>query len=360
MNEETNTINLDPLESEKPSLTHMASEPAQPQSPPVIVQQSSRQGFWILMGVALGFLLPVFACGIMFAFLSLGAGLSAVADGGTSGGLGSGPAVAVVRVEGTIIGTDDTNYLNGAGSGTVIADLKAAEADEDVKAIVLRVDSPGGTVTGSAQIHEYIRDKVTKPVVVSMASTAASGGYYVSAPADYIFARADTTTGSLGVIMSLLNFSEFLDEWGVDVVNVASGPNKAIGSPYDEISEEHLEILNDLLDESYEQFVQIIADGRGLDKARVREIADGRIYSGKQALEVGLVDELGNFSDAVAYAADLGGITEDPRIIEYERTPDYTDLLTTFSQAASSNPLSDAQTIIEESLPQLEYRYYGP
>ncbi|MEM9776922.1 MAG: signal peptide peptidase SppA, partial [Chloroflexota bacterium] len=331
MNEEINTTNLNSVDGGPEDITKsLGNSNAQP----IIIQQSSRQGFWILMGVALGFLLPILACGIMFTFLSFGAGLSAVADGGSSSGsLGSGPAVAIVRVEGVIVGTDDSNYLNGAGSGTVIADLKSAKEDEDVKAIVLRVDSPGGTVTGSAQIHEYIRDEFTKPVVVSMASTAASGGYYVSAPADYIFARADTTTGSLGVIMSLLNFSEFLDEWGVDVVNVASGPNKAIGSPYDEISAEHLEILDALIDESYDQFVQIIVDGRGLEEATVREIADGRIYSGKQAMAVGLVDELGNFTDAVAHAADLGGITDEPRIIEYERTPDFTDLLTTFGQA---------------------------
>ena len=357
MNEKTN---IEESRFEDPPL--VTPQPTEVvESHPIVIQQSSRQGFWILMGVALGFLLPVFACSLIIAFMSFGAGLGAIAEGGASGGsLGSGPAVAVVRVEGVIIGTDDANYLNGAGSGTVIADLKSAEEDDDVKAIVLRVDSPGGTVTGSAQIHEYLRDQVTKPVVVSMASTAASGGYYVSAPADYIFARADTTTGSLGVIMSLLNFSELLDEWGVDVVNVTSGPNKAIGSPYDEISDDHLEILNVLLDESYDQFVQIIVDGRGLDEAKVRELADGRIYSGKQAQEVGLVDELGNFSDAVAHAADLGGILEEPRIIEYERTPDFTDLLTTFSQAASRSPLADAQIIMEESLPQLEYRYYGP
>ena len=322
---------------------------------PIVIQQSSKQGFWVWLAVVTGFVAPLFICAVSGVVLLIVMGS---ADGELGGG--SGPAVAVVRIEGVIIGTDDTNYLSGAGSGTVIADLKAAEADEDVKAIVLRVDSPGGTVTGSAQIHETIRDEVTKPVVVSMASVAASGGYYVSAPADYIFARADTTTGSLGVIMSMFNVSGLLDEWGVDVINVTSGPNKALGSPYDAISPEHLEILEVLIDESYDEFVQIIVDGRGLEDGLVRQLADGRIYSGRQAVANGLVDELGNFADAIAKAADLGGISEDPRIIEYERDPDYTDLLTTFSQLQNRTAADEVRVAIEEySLPKLEYRWIG-
>ncbi|MFK7802621.1 MAG: signal peptide peptidase SppA [Anaerolineae bacterium] len=323
---------------------------------PIVIQQSSRQGLWILLAVVTGFSLPALACVIGTIVLFAAVGF----DDSGSVGSGSGPAVAIVRVEGVIVGTDDTNYLNGAGSGTVIADLKAAEADDEIKAIVLRVDSPGGTVTGSAQIHETIRDEITKPIVVSMASVAASGGYYISAPADYIFARADTTTGSLGVIMSIFNVSGLLDEWGVDVINVTSGPNKALGSPYDAISPEHLEILETLIEESYGEFVQIIVDGRGLEDGVVRQLADGRIYSGRQAVANGLVDELGNFADAIAYAADLGGITGEPRIFEFERSPDYTDLLTTFSQLQNRTAADEVRVALEEyGLPKLEYRYIG-
>ena len=339
-----------------------AGKDEQSDKPTVIVQQSSKQSFWILMAVVTGFILPVVACGLTAGFVFFAAGVGS-AFGGTAAGIdaGSGPAVAVVRVEGAIIGTDDTNYVAGAGSGTVIADLKSAEENDDVKAIVLRVDSPGGTVTGSAQIHEHIRDNVSKPVIVSMASTAASGGYYISAAADYIFARADTTTGSLGVIVSIFNVSELMDEWGVDVVNLASGPNKAIASPYDEMTPEHLEILQVFIDESYDQFVNIIVDGRGLEEAAVRQLADGRIYSGRQALELGLVDELGNFADAIAHAADVGGITDDPRIIEYERVPGFEDLISTFSQAQGRTTASEIKSTIDEyGLPKVEYRYMGP
>ncbi|MFT5197360.1 MAG: protease-4 [Cellvibrionaceae bacterium] len=330
-------------------------------SRPIVIQQSSRQGLWILLAVVTGFSLPMLACIIGIVVIIFAGGLGSALNGpaSTSSG-GSGPAIAIVRIEGVIVGTDDTNYLTGAGSGTVIADLKAAEADEDVKAIILRVDSPGGTVTGSAQIHEVIRDEISKPIVVSMASVAASGGYYVSASADYIFARADTTTGSLGVIMSLFNVSGLLEEWGVDVLNVTSGPNKAIGSPYDAVSPAHIEILETLISESYDEFVKVIVDGRGLEDAVVRELADGRIYSGRQAVKNGLIDEIGNFSDAIAHAATLGGIVDEPRLIEFERTPDYSNLLSMFSQLQNRTAADEVRVAIEEySLPKLEYRYMG-
>ncbi|MEM7800135.1 MAG: signal peptide peptidase SppA [Chloroflexota bacterium] len=328
---------------------------------PVVIRDvgNSRTPLWVLIGVSVGFLLPVCACGILFLSLSLVGGasgslLDTPVDGGT------GPAVAVVRVEGAIIGTDDTNYLAGAGSGTINAELARAEADEDVKAIVLRVDSPGGTVTGSAQIHEYLRDEVSKPVVVSMANVAASGGYYISTAADYIMARRETTTGSLGVILTLYDVNEFLDEWGVDVISVTSGPNKSIGNPWENLTSEQEEILQSYVNDSYDQFVGVIVEGRELDESLVREIADGRIYNGNRALEIGLIDEIGNFEQAKAKAAELGGIAGDPRIIEYERTPDYTDLLTTIGGRANLTEAEEMLRSLEEIMvPELEYRYYG-
>lgn len=314
---------------------------------------------WVLIGVSLGFLLPVCACGMIFASFAL--------IGGSSGSLlddqideGTGPAIAVIRVEGTIIGTDDTNFLNGAGSGTIIHELAKAEADEEVKAIVLRVDSPGGTVTGSAQIHEYLRDEVTKPVVVSMANVAASGGYYISTAAEYVMARRETITGSLGVILTVYNIDELLDEYGVDVISVTSGPNKSIGSPWAELTAEQQAILQSNIDETYTQFVDVIVEGRELEDAFVREIADGRIYTGNEALELGLIDEIGNFEQAKQKAADLGGISGDPRIIEYERTPDYTDLLFQLSSSINQSETEKMLSSLEElMLPELEYRYYG-
>lgn len=276
----------------------------------------------------------------------------------TSSGVGD--AVAIVRVEGAIISSDSTEFSSGATSGVIIADLEQAVADATVKAIVLRVDSPGGTVTGSSQIYEVVRD-IEKPVVVSMAGLAASGGYQISAPADYIFARPDTFTGSIGVIMTLFNAEELVEEIGVDVIVITSGPNKALGSAWETLQPEQQEILETLIDEAYDDFVQIVADGRGMDAETVRQLADGRIYSGRQAAANGLVDELGNLDDAIAKAAQLGGISGEPRIVEYEHLPSLSQLFTGVSSLASQ---SEAERIVELvgefTLPTLEYRYVGP
>lgn len=332
-----------------------------PQTIEVKPESNGRTPLWILISVSLGFLLPVCACGLfmMIGLLSLGM-VGATAGPTTTSSGGFGDAVAVVRVEGVITHGDDTDVSTGALSGTVMSDLKAAAADETVKAIVLRVDSPGGTVTGSAQIHEVI-EEIEKPIVVSMAGVAASGGYYVSAPADYIFARADTTTGSLGVILTLYNVQELMEKVGVEVTSIASGPNKSIGNPWETLTTEQQAILQTSVDESYAEFVRVIVDGRGLPEATVLELADGRIYSGRQAFEHGLVDELGNFQDAIDKAADLGGIVGEPRIVEFEHLPSFEDLFLGFSAKLNQTEAEQAIELVTDlTAPKLEYRYVGP
>ncbi|HUM71688.1 MAG TPA: signal peptide peptidase SppA, partial [Chloroflexota bacterium] len=233
-------------------------------------------------------------------------------------------------------------------------------ADDSGKAIVLRVDSPGGTVTGSAQIHDALT-QIEKPVVVSMAGMAASGGYYVSAPADYIFARADTTTGSLGVVLSLYNVTELMEKVGVDMTSITSGPNKTIGNPWEPLTAEQEAILQTIADEAYDGFVQVIVDGRHLPEDEVREMADGRIYSGSQALALGLVDELGDLQDAITKAAALGGITGEPRIVEYEHLPGLRDFLAGFSARVSKSEAEQTMELITTLMtPHMEYRYIGP
>jgi len=316
-----------------------------------------RTALWVLLSVAFGFFLPVCSCAVL-----LGAAVIGVSTLGTGADTSSGfgDAVAIVRVEGVIDSGDAEEFGTGAISGVVIDDLKRAVADDSVKAIVLRVDSPGGTVTGSAQIHEALLE-VDKPVVVSMASVAASGGYYVSAPADYIFARADTVTGSIGVIMTVFNAEELLTDIGVDVVTIASGPNKAIGSSWEEMTPEHREILDAFVAESYDEFVRVVADGRGISREAVTALADGRIYSGRQALDNGLVDELGNLEDAIDKAAGLGGISGEPRIVEYEHIPGFEQLLFGFASRLNRSEADQIIEMISEfTTPSLEYRYVGP
>lgn len=337
-------------------------QPQPPQPPPQIIHHHrDRSGIWALLGVAAGFMLPAIACSMLMLVTTIGLSLS---GGGssppvTSSG-GFGDAVAIVRVEGVIAAGDESDIAAGAISGIVIADLKAAAADPSVKAIVLRVDSPGGGVTGAAQIYEALLE-VDKPIVVSMAGTAASGGYYVSAPADYIFARPDTLTGSIGVISTFINAEEFLDELGVEATVIASGDNKDFGSFFNELSPEQEEIWRSITDELFDEFVRVIVEGRNMSEAAVRELADGRVYSGRQAVENGLADELGDLDEAIQKAADLGGISGDPRIVEYERVPTFQELLLGFSATLNRSQSDEINQLIQDfTTPMVEYRYVGP
>jgi protease-4 len=331
-------------------------------TPPQVIQiqpEKNRTALWVLIAVSLGFLLPVCACAVLLVTAVASFGVLGTGSGTTS--TGSGDAVAIVRVEGAIFSSDNVDdFSTGANSAVVMADLRSAVDDPTVKAILLRVDSPGGSVTGSAQIYELIRE-IEKPLIVSMASVAASGGYYISAPADYIMARPDTVTGSIGVIMTLFNADDFLNEWGIDVINITSGPNKAIGSAWEDLTPEQRGILEAFIDEAYNDFVQIIVDGRSLDEATVRQIADGRIYSGRQALANGLVDELGNLDDAIAKATELGGISGEPRLVEYEHLPSFASFLTGLSSRLNGSQADQVLEAIEAfAMPAIEYRYVGP
>jgi protease IV len=321
------------------------------------VDRENRTAFWVLLSVSVGFMLPVCAC-LLLTTSSLFSLL--LVDTGSRTPSGRGDAVAIVRVEGAITSGDEAEFGAGAVSGVVINDLRQAAADDTVKAVVLRVDSPGGTVTGSAQIYEAVRE-LGKPVVVSMAATAASGGYYVSAPAQYIFARPDTVTGSIGVIYTIFDAQELLDNIGVDVISLASGRNKTIGSPWEELTEEQQQILESLMNESFDEFVRIIVEGRGLSEAEVRALADGRIYSGRQALALNLVDELGDLKDAIDKAAELGGIVGEPRIVEYEHVPSLRHLLGGFNTRLNQSRSQEILNLIHEfTNPRLEYRYTAP
>lgn len=315
-----------------------------------------RPVLWLFAGVALGLLLPACACG---AFLLSGALLTPFQ---TTTQSGFGDAVAIVPVEGAIVSGDANDFAATAGavSGIVIDDLERANNDPTVKAIVLSVDTPGGSVTGSAQIYEAIQ-RLDKPVVTSMGALAASGGYYVSAPTDYIIARPDTWTGSIGVIAQIINAEELLNDLGVEATLITSGENKAFGSLWRRLTPEQEAILQTLVDESFADFVQVIVDGRNLSREEVLALADGRIYSGRQAVDNGLADSLGNLQEAIDKAAELGGIAGEPRIVRYERAPGLRQLLTGFATRFTQTEAGRIrESLIDLTTPTLEYRYVGP
>jgi protease-4 len=204
--------------------------------------------------------------------------------------------IGLIRVEGVILDAKDT-----------VADLKRFGDSSSVKAIVLRIDSPGGGVVPSQEIHDAVqrvRSKHKKTVVASMGTVAASGGYYIAAAADRIIANPGTLTGSIGVIMELVNLEGLLKKVGVEGIVVKSGHYKDIGSPFRKMGPDDRRIL------------QAVAEGRSLDVAAVRKLADGRIFTGRQAVNAKLVDELGDLDDAVRIAADLVGIEGEPTVVE--------------------------------------------
>jgi len=219
-----------------------------------------------------------------------------------------GERLALVRVEGPILDSKD-----------VIDELKTYVKDPSIKAIVLRIDSPGGAVAPSQEIYEEIRKAVTKKkIVVSMGSVAASGGYYIAAPATRIVANPGTLTGSIGVIMEIPNVEGLMNKIGVKTEVIKSGRHKDIASVFRGIKKEEREILQGVLDNVHEQFIKAVAEGRKMLIEDVRKIADGRVFTGEQALKAGLIDEIGNLEDAIKAAARLAGIKGEPAVVSKE------------------------------------------
>ena len=261
-------------------------------------------------------------------------------------GAAKGAVVALVHVEGVISGGRGEVGLLGATSGSeaVIARLREAEKDPSVKALVLRVNSPGGSAAASQEIGEAVKrvKAAGKPVVVSMGDAAASGGYWISAGADKIVANPATMTGSIGVIMETMNLVGLYGKVGVKREAIKSGPFKDIGSPSREMTPEERAILQGMINDIYEQFVRVVAEGRKLPPDTVRQYADGRVFTGSQAAKIGLVDELGDLNQAVKLAGKLAGIKGEPRVREIERRRTAFDVL--LSGGVGSSWVGEAMT----------------
>lgn len=228
-----------------------------------------------------------------------------------------GEKVAIVRIEGPII--DSKNPVD---------EIKAYVKDSSIKAIILRVDSPGGAVAPSQEIYEEVKKAaLKKKVIVSMGSVAASGGYYISSPANRIIANPGTLTGSIGVIMEIPNIEGLMNKIGVKTEVIKSGRHKDIASVFRKMGKEERLILQGVLDDVHEQFIKAVSEGRNMHFDDVKELADGRIFTGKQALTAGLVDELGNLEDAINVAAKLAGIKGEPEVVSKKERFSIIDIL---------------------------------
>jgi protease-4 len=222
-----------------------------------------------------------------------------------------GDKVALIRIEGVIV-----------DSREVIEELHRYKENSSIKAIVLRIDSPGGGVVPSQEIYTEVRkvraDGKIK-LVASMGNVAASGGYYIAAATDKIVANPGTLTGSIGVIMELANVKDLLEKVGVQSVVIKSGRYKDLASPFRTMSAEEQALLQGVLDDVHAQFIEAVADGRSLKIEEIHDLADGRIFSGRQAKRLHLVDELGDLQDAIKLAARLVNIPGEPQVIEAKK-----------------------------------------
>jgi protease-4 len=256
---------------------------------------------------------------------------------------GSGGKVAIVELQGTIVSSED-----------VVRQLKKFGDDNSVKAILLRVDSPGGGVAASQEMYEEVKKvRAHKPVIASMGSVAASGGYYVSCGATRVVANRGTLTGSIGVISEFFRFDPMLDKVGVNVNTIKSGKLKDAGSPYRKMTDVDKKYFQDLMDDVHRQFISVVEHERKLGHDEVVELADGRAFTGEQALSLRLVDTIGTYEDAVGIAAKLAGIKGKPTIVKERKHK-----LTFFDVLFGQSKISDVLNLKDELLnqPILQYK----
>jgi protease-4 len=285
------------------------------------------------------------ALGVVFAVvLSLAIFLSGgrVASGPLAA-VGGGK-VALVKIEGLLVTPEH-----------VVEELHDYAEDASIKAIVLRIDSPGGGVVASQEIFNAVKNakKEGKKVVASMGSVAASGGYYVAAAADKIVANPGTLTGSIGVKMEFASVEKLLEKIGVKGMVVKAGEYKDIGSPFRDMTEPEKKLLQGVIDDVHSQFIEAVAEGRGLPATDVKAIADGRIFTGRQALSLKLVDQMGDLADSIQVAGSLAGIKGKPDVVEKKKRIPFLDYLKEESAAWVSDMVANS---VNRSTVTLQYR----
>jgi len=270
--------------------------------------------------------------------------------------------VLLIEISGLISSQDGDGFIP---TPSLIASIKEqltrASQDENVKAVVLRINTPGGTVTASDIIHHELKSfKASRkiPIVASIMDVGASGGYYVAAAADTVMAHPSSVTGSIGVIMLTVNARGLLEKVGLEATAVTSGPRKDMGSPFRTMTTEERAIFQGLIDSFYQRFLTVVQEGRPqLQMDQIKKLADGRIYTGDQAKASGLVDEIGYLEDAVGLAKKKAGVTE-ARVVTYKRPGEYSNNV--YSKLMAPGPLAslgnlDLMSFVRGGTPQFMY-----
>lgn len=258
---------------------------------------------------------------------------------------GHGEKIGVVELAGVITSSEE-----------VVRQIKKYREDKSIRGILLRVDSPGGAVVPSQEMYEEVRKaREIKPVIVSMGSLAASGGYYVSVGASRLVANRGTLTGSIGVVGEFLQLREAMDKLGIDVKTIKSGKLKDAGSSTKKMNSDEEKYFQTLMDDVHRQFISVVEQERKMKHKDVVEIADGRVFTGEQAVTLGLVDTIGTFEDAIKIAGDLAGIDGEPSLVREREKKSFWDRM--FGEV-SEHVKDLTQTVFQK--PVLSYRFTGP
>lgn len=310
-------------------------------------QPAPRRPNWGLLIGLVGMLVAFGFCMIMSALGQAGGGATASGPARLNEVFVSGEGedkIALIELKGVIAEQQTSGGVFGVSVNLVERmdrEFAAAAADEKVKAVLLRIDSPGGTVSASDQIWHTVsefRRTTNKPVIVHMGGTCASGGYYIAVACDALICEPTTITGSIGVILSTLNFADLLKKYGVSDVTIKSGANKDLLNSTSPPNPEHREILQGMVDETHSRFVELVAKGRPIDLERTKTLADGRIYTAKQALEHKLVDGIGYREDALAEIRKRAKLGK-AKLIRYRApVPSFLDALSGNANAPAVSP----------------------
>lgn len=270
----------------------------------VIVKQSSSKWFW-------GIFLSLFLLGMVLVAVSFFVFASALKrDGGEYVSSGNGDKIAIVELNDVIVSSEKT-----------VEQIKRFREDKSIKAIILRINTPGGGVAASQEIYEEVKKTRDsgKIIVVSMGSIAASGGYYIAVGSSLIIANPGTLTGSIGVIAQFMSIKDLADKLGITQTTIKSGNLKDAGSPFRQMNDSDKMYFQDVVDNSFGQFLDVVMKERKMDKETLMKYANGRVFTGLQAKEYGLIDSLGTFEDAIRITGKLAGIEGEPRIVREKK-----------------------------------------
>lgn len=268
-----------------------------------------------------------------------------------------GGTIGVITINGVI---GDTTSVLGIPQNTndPVEQIRRAMDDNGTKAVVVKINSPGGSSAKSVEIYEELEKlkKTGKKVIVSMGDTAASGGYMAAAAGDVIVANPATLTGSIGVIMEYTNYEDLYKKLGLKEVVIKSAAHKDIGSPTRDLTPDEQKILQNIINDTYDQFISIVSEGRKMSYDKVKSLADGRVFSGRQAIKLGLVDKLGDFYDAVDIAAKDVGIKGKPQLVYYTKSNTISSLLSSYSSSNESKSPFDILKLLFLDKTSLNYK----